>query len=94
MKPRQPLTLIDLCDVIYSAGHVFDDLQCTREDTAEFLKVGSVNAIRHNVIGHSGDVALLQDLRDVAAFIINQPCAELDAAYLCALNSAITRSGP
>ena len=94
VKPRQPLTLIDLCDVIYSAGHVFDDLQCTREDTAEFLKVGSVNAIRHNVIGHSGDVALLQDLRDVAAFIINQPCAELDAAYLCALNSTITRSGP
>lgn len=86
VKPRQPLTLIDLCDVIYSAGHVFDDLQCTREDTAEFLKVGSVNAIRHNVIGHSGDVALLQDLRDVAAFIINQPCAELDAAY--------PRSGP
>lgn len=94
VKPRQPLTLIDLCDVIYSAGHVFDDLQCTREDTAEFLKVGSVNAIRHNVIGHSGDVALLQDLRDVAAFIINQPCAELDAAYLCTLNSTITRSGP
>lgn len=89
MKPRQPLALLDLCDVIYTAGHVFDDLQCTREDTAEFLKVGSVSTI-----GHSGDVALLQDLRDVAAFIINQPCAELNAAYLCALNSTITRSGP
>ena len=89
MKPQRILALSDLCDVIYTAGHVFDDLQCTREDTAEFLKTGSAGDIESN-----GDVALLQDLRDVAAFIIARPCAEINAEYVCAINSTITRSGP
>ncbi|MWV60442.1 cell filamentation protein Fic [Rathayibacter sp. VKM Ac-2754] len=83
------LTVVDLAGVVYSSGKVFDGLQAGRLDTERFLRSGSLDGITSR-----SDLALLEDLRDVAQFVIDSTGAAIDAAYVRAVNAAITRSGP
>ncbi|BAU96188.1 hypothetical protein N24_1926 [Corynebacterium suranareeae] len=82
------ITAADLSEVIYTSGRVFDNLRSSRLDTAEFLRTGDTSGINSRA-----DLALLEDLRDAATFIINDPRSVLSAKYLCAINATIIRSG-
>lgn len=81
-------TVRDLARVIYSSGKVFDGLSTGRLDTENFLESGSTAGISSRA-----DLALLEDLRDAASFILTHVGAKIDAAYLRAVNATITRSG-
>ncbi len=85
------MTVAELSPVIYSAGRVFDDLSASSEATEEFLRAGSSMFIRSRA-----DLALLEDLRDIAQRILDHAGAGrgVDAALVCDLNATITRSGP
>lgn len=82
------VTIIDLAGAIYSSGKVFDGLSTGRLDTENFLRSGSLAGISSRA-----DLALLEDLRDVAQFIIDHHDQPVDASYVCAINAQITRSG-
>lgn len=84
---RRP-TVLDLAGVIYSSGKVFDGLRTGRLDTENFLRSGSLDGVSSRA-----DLALLEDLRDVAQFIVTQVGTPVDAAYVRAINARITRSG-
>ncbi len=79
----------DLAAVIYSSGKVFDGLQTGRLDTETFLRSGSIEGIASRA-----DLALLEDLRDVAAFVLTSAGDPIDADYVRKVNAQITRSGP
>ncbi|MFZ2529407.1 MAG: Fic family protein [Rhodococcus sp. (in: high G+C Gram-positive bacteria)] len=81
------IRVTDLAGVVHSAGVVFDGLATSRRDTESFLRSG-----RSVGVCSRSDLALLEDLRDVAQFIIdhNQP---IDARYVRAVNTQISRSG-
>lgn len=83
-----PLTVADLAGVVYSSGRVFDGLSTGRLDTENFLRTGSLEGVASRA-----DLALLEDLRDAAQFVIDHADATIDAAYVRALNATITRSG-
>lgn len=84
------LTVADLSTVVFSAGRVFNDLSVSRPATEEFLRTGSVEGIttKH-------DLALLEDLRDLAQFVIDhgQAGASIDTGFVRGVNARITRSG-
>lgn len=82
------INITDLTGVVYSAGRVFDSLATSREGTENFLRSGSIAGISSRA-----DLALLEDLRDVAQFIIDQHDQPIDAHYVRAVNAQITRSG-
>lgn len=82
------LRVVDLAAVVYSAGKVFDGLATGRLDTAEFLRSGSLRGVRSRA-----DIALLEDLRDAAQFVIDHRGRPVDAAYVRGVNACITRSG-
>jgi hypothetical protein len=84
----RPITVADLAAVVYSAGKVFNGLQTGRLDTATFLRSGSTAGVRSK-----SDLQLLEDLRDVARFVVDHPDVEVDAHYVMALNERISRSG-
>lgn len=86
--PRH-LSVNDLAGVIYSSGKVFDNLSTGRLDTENFLRSGTTAGITSRP-----DLALLQDLRDVADFIVANVDREVDADYVRDINRRITRSGP
>lgn len=80
-----------LAGVVYSSGKVFDGLVTGRLDTENFLRSGSLEGITSR-----SDLALLEDLRDVSQFIIDQshqPQTPITVAFVCAVNAKITRSG-
>lgn len=79
----------ELAAVIYSSGKVFDGLQTGRLDTETFLRSGSIEGIASRA-----DLALLEDLRDVAAFVLTSAGDAIDADYVRKVNAQITRSGP
>lgn len=81
-------TVADLAVVVYSAGTVFDGLSIGRVDTEHFLRSGSLDRVASRA-----DRALLEDLRDVAQFVIDHAGGTIDAAFVRAVNATITRSG-
>jgi Fic family protein len=83
------LSITQLAGVIYTSGKVFDGLSTGRLDTENFLRTGSLEGITSRA-----DLALLEDLRDMAKFVIENQNAHIDAAYVQAVNASITRSGP
>ncbi|MET9328291.1 Fic family protein [Tsukamurella sp. NPDC003166] len=82
------ITVADLARVVYSSGKVFDGLSTGRLDTENFLRSGSVEGITSRA-----DLALLEDLRDAASFILDQARRSTDAAFVRAINARLTRSG-
>lgn len=84
------IEVVDLAGVVYSSGKVFDGLSTGRLDTENFLRSGSLDGVTSR-----SDLALLEDLRDVAAFIIERgrAGASIDASFVRAVNATITRSG-
>lgn len=78
----------DLTGVIYSSAKVFDGLRTGRLDTGEFLRSGSTRGLTSK-----HDLMLLEDLRDVAQFVIDHRGEPVDAAFARKINSTITRSG-
>ncbi|MDV3130378.1 Fic family protein [Mycobacterium sp. 21AC1] len=83
------LTLSDLAEVVYSAGKVFDGLSVSRRDTENFLRSGSLEGVASRA-----DLALLEDLRDAAQFVIDHAAGDpLDAGFVRAVNATLTRSG-
>jgi len=83
------LTVANLAEVVYSAGKTFDRLRASRLHTENFLRSGSIEGITSRA-----DLALLEDLRDVAQFIIDGRESPINSAYVRAVNEQITRSGP
>lgn len=79
----------DLAGVVYSAGKVFDGLGTGRLDTENFLRSGSLEGITSR-----SDLALLQDLRDVSRYIIDNRETPINNTYVREVNAKITRSGP
>lgn len=82
------ITVADLAGAVYTSGKVFDGLSTGRLDTENFLRSGSLEGVSSRA-----DLALLEDLRDVAQFIIDRNDQPIDAAYVRAINAQITRSG-
>ncbi|MCK0441120.1 Fic family protein [Gordonia alkaliphila] len=82
------ITVADLAGVVYSAGKVFDGLRTGRLDTANFLRSGSTHGINSRA-----DLALLEDLRDAVMEVLGHD-GDIDADFVCAVNSQISRSGP
>ncbi|MFD6897734.1 Fic family protein [Rhodococcus sp. NPDC060086] len=82
------ITIADLASAVYSSGKVFDGLATGRLDTENFLRSGSLAGVSSRA-----DLALLEDLRDVAQFIIDRHDQPIDASYVRAINAQITRSG-
>lgn len=83
-----PLAVADLAGVVYSAGKVFDGLSVSRLDTETFLRCG-----RLDEVASRADLALLEDLRDAAQFVIDHAGRTIDNAFVRAVNARITRSG-
>lgn len=81
------LTVADLAGVVYSAGTVFDGLATSLSDTESFLRSGSTGGITSRA-----DLALLEDLRDAAQFILNHRGGTVDAAFVRGINAALSRS--
>lgn len=82
------LTVADLTDVVYSAGTVFDGLSVSRLDTENFLRCRRLDEVPSRA-----DLALLEDLRDAAQFIVDHAGGTVDSAFVRAVNATITRSG-
>ncbi|WP_347957281.1 Fic family protein [Gordonia aichiensis] len=82
------LTVGDLADVVYSSGKVFEGLAVGRLDAERFLTSGSLEGIASRA-----DLALLEDLRDAAQFIIDHAGRSVDTAFVREINATITRSG-
>ena len=82
------IEVVDLAGVVYSSGKVFDGLSTGRLDTESFLRSGSLAGVRSRA-----DLALLEDLRDVAQFIIDHRAEPIDVKFVRAVNAKITRSG-
>lgn len=80
--------LLELTDVIFTAGRVFDNLRCSRPATRALLKTGSTTEIYSRA-----DLALLQDLREAALFVIRNATLEVDADHLRGINNTLVRSG-
>lgn len=87
--PPPRIRVTDLASVIYSSGKVFDGLSTGRLDTENFLRSGDISGITSRA-----DLALLQDLKDTAQFIIDHRDEPITAAFLQRVNATITRSGP
>ena len=82
------LTVVDLAGVVYSSGKVFDGLSTGRLDTENFLRSGSLDGVASRA-----DLALLEDLRDAAQFVIDHAGQKIDSRFVRAVNATITRSG-
>ena len=77
-----------LARVIYSSGKVFNGLQTGRLDTDNFLRSGNLQGISSR-----SDLQLLEDLRDVADFVLRNYERPIDADFVIAINRLISRSG-
>jgi prophage maintenance system killer protein len=82
------LTVADLAGVVYSSGKVFDGLSTGRLDTENFLRSGSLDGVASRA-----DLALLEDLRDAAQFVIDHAGRKIDSMFVRSVNATITRSG-
>lgn len=82
------LVVADLAAVVYSSGKVFDGLSTGRLDTEAFLRSGDLRGVTSRA-----DLALLEDLRDAAQFIIDNQARSIDATFVSDVNATLTRSG-
>lgn len=82
------LAVVDLAPVVYSAGKVFDGLSISRLGTENFLRSGGLEGVASRA-----DLALLEDLRDLAQFVVDHAGGTIDSAFVRAANATITRSG-
>ncbi len=82
------LTVADLTDVVHSAGTVFDGLSVSRLDTENLLRCRRLDEVPSRA-----DLALLEDLRDAAQFIVDHAGGTVDFAFVRAVNATITRCG-
>ena len=82
------LTVADFAGVVYSSGKVFDGLSTGRLDTESFLRSGSLEGVASRA-----DLALLEDLRDAAQFVIDHVGRTIDSKFVRRVNATITRSG-
>lgn len=89
-RMRHILAVEDLAGIVYTSGKVFDGLNTGRLDTESFLRSGDTSGITSKT-----DLLLLEDLRDVAQFVLNAGTAgaPIDATFVQAVNGHITRSG-
>lgn len=77
-----------LTGVLYSMGRTFDNLSSTYMATREFLRTNNPA-----VIGSRQDLALLQDLRDAAAWTLHHDYANgINVDYVCGINAQLTRT--
>ena len=81
------ISIADLAGVVYSSGKVFNGLSTGRLDTENFLRSGSLDGISSRA-----DLALLEDLRDAAQYVIDSP-GPVDAGWVRRLNATMIRSG-
>ncbi|MEB3023354.1 MULTISPECIES: Fic family protein [Mycolicibacter] len=81
------MTVSDLAGVVYSSGKVFNGLVTGRRDTEAFLRSGLLDGIASR-----SDLALLEDLRDCAQFIIDRSWQRIDGDVVCAVNATFGRS--
>ena len=78
------LTVADLAGVVYSCGKVFDGLSTGRARHRELPAFGKVLTEFYRV----ADLALLEDLRDAAQFVIDHAeSSTIGAAYVRAVNA-------
>lgn len=82
------INITDLASIVYSAGRVFDGLTTSHRGTENFLRSGSLAGVSSR-----SDLALLEDLRDVAQFIVDHHDQPINATYVRAVNAQITRCG-
>ena len=82
------LTVADLAGVVYSSGKVFNGLSTGRLDTESFLSCGSLEGVASRA-----DLALLEDLRDAAQFVIDHATRKVDAKFVRSVNATMTRTG-
>lgn len=82
------INITDLAGAVYSAGKVFDGLTTSRRGTENFLRSGRLAGTFSRA-----DLVLLEDLRDVADFIIDHHDQPIDSAHVRAINAQIVRSG-
>lgn len=76
-----------MLEVIYSAGKVFDGLQACRQAIEIYLSTGDPT-----VIDSRHDLALLQDLKQLAEVVIEHAPKAVDANFIIKLNATMTRS--
>ena len=77
-----------LTGVLYSMGRTFDNLSSTYMATREFLRTNNPA-----VIGSRQDLALLQDLRDAAAWTLHYDYENgIDVDYVRGINAQLTRT--
>lgn len=81
------LTPSDFAPAIYSSGKVFDGLRTGRTATENFLWSGNLDGVTSRA-----DLALLEDLRDVAQLVIDRAGETVDAAYVRSVNGLLTRN--
>jgi len=86
-KPQPDISVISLAGTIYSAGKVFDALSAGRLATENFLRSGNTIGINSRT-----DLALLEDLKDMANFVIQTIGTKISASYICAINENLSRS--
>lgn len=82
------LTVVDLAPVVYTAGKVFDGLSVGRLDTENFLRFGRLDGMVSRA-----DLALLEDLRDAAQYVVDHAGRTIDSEFVRAVNATIARSG-
>src|SRR5690554_2493896 len=88
MTTSSSQNLLRLAEVIFTSGVVFDGLRTGRLDTKNFLQSGDLTGVSSRA-----DLALLQDLKDVAEYVLENSGSPIDANYVVSVNSKITRSG-
>ena len=81
------LTVVGLAPVVYSAGTVFERLQVGREATRAFLCSGDLSSILSRA-----DLALLEDLRDAAQYVLDHTDEPVGGRFAVGLNTVMTRS--
>lgn len=82
------LTVGDFVPVVYSAGTVFDRLKVGRQVTRAFLDSGNLSGIFSRA-----DLALLEDLRDAAQYVLDHTDEPVNGRFVAGLNAVMPRSG-
>lgn len=82
-------TVTGLAALLYRMGRTFDGLNTTRMATEEFLRTGNPK-----VIGSKNDYALLQDLRDASAYVLDTDwrVTHFDLAWFTGINARLRRT--
>ena len=78
----------DLGAVVFSSGKVFNALGTDRLSTEGFLRDGCLDGVTSKA-----DLSLLQDLQDVAHFVVSHTSDPIDADYVVAINTLLSRTG-